>query len=115
MKQQATFTGWDFVNTWNITEGVTYPALVGLSGGTSPTPTPPAASSTEASGVTGNTVATGNTVVALGTAGGMVTIETLDGGSSDDQEDDKSEESTKSGEQKTYEKTGSDKGKNFCN
>ena len=118
MKQQATFSGWDFVNTWDITEGVNYPVLVGLSGPTSPTPTPPAASSTEVSGVTGNTVATGNTVVALGTAGGVVTIETLDQGSSGNQEDDTSDENKKkdkSGEQKTYEKARGDKDKNFCN
>jgi len=25
MRQQATFSGWDFTNTWKITEGVTYP------------------------------------------------------------------------------------------
>lgn len=27
MKQQSTFAGWNFVNTWTITEGVTYPLL----------------------------------------------------------------------------------------
>jgi hypothetical protein len=27
MKQQATFVGWDFVNTWDIEENVTYPFL----------------------------------------------------------------------------------------
>lgn len=27
MKQQATFVNWDFVNTWQITEGVSYPEL----------------------------------------------------------------------------------------
>jgi uncharacterized repeat protein (TIGR02543 family) len=27
MMQQATFSGWDFTNTWEITEGVTYPTL----------------------------------------------------------------------------------------
>jgi outer membrane protein assembly factor BamB len=38
MKQQATFEGWDFVNVWHITEGVTYPLLteplrtIGVSG-----------------------------------------------------------------------------------
>ena len=29
MKQQATFSGWDFVNTWDIEEDVTYPFLRG--------------------------------------------------------------------------------------
>jgi hypothetical protein len=27
MKQQASFTGWDFENTWTICEGVDYPRL----------------------------------------------------------------------------------------
>ncbi|NTW50540.1 MAG: hypothetical protein HGB19_12580, partial [Chlorobiales bacterium] len=27
MKQQATFTGWDFTTIWKITEGVSYPKL----------------------------------------------------------------------------------------
>lgn len=27
MKQQNTFAGWNFINTWTITEGVTYPLL----------------------------------------------------------------------------------------
>jgi hypothetical protein len=38
MKQQATFVGWDFVNTWGITEGATYPVL---SPNPAPAPTPP--------------------------------------------------------------------------
>ena len=29
MMQQATFSGWDFTNTWGIVEGVTYPYLFG--------------------------------------------------------------------------------------
>ena len=28
MKQQATFTGWDFVNSWTIREGIDYPRLL---------------------------------------------------------------------------------------
>ena len=32
MQQQATFTGWDFVNTWLIYEGQTYPLLRSLEG-----------------------------------------------------------------------------------
>jgi hypothetical protein len=32
MKQQATFAGWDFTNVWFITEAVTYPLLVNVSG-----------------------------------------------------------------------------------
>ena len=31
MMQQATFSGWDFTNTWGIVEGVTYPYLLGSS------------------------------------------------------------------------------------
>jgi len=30
MKQQATYVGWDFVNVWNIVEGITYPFLRGI-------------------------------------------------------------------------------------
>lgn len=28
MKQQTTFSGWDFINTWVILEGITYPSLI---------------------------------------------------------------------------------------
>ena len=120
MKQQATFVGWDFVNTWAITESVTYPCIVGnVSPTPPPPPTPPAPSSTAASDVTGNTVATDNTVIALEAAAGGVTLEAVDEGISDDQEGDEARQSDKkdkdSGEQKTYEKTRGDKGKNFCN
>jgi hypothetical protein len=27
MKEQITFSSWDFINTWNINEGVSYPFL----------------------------------------------------------------------------------------
>jgi hypothetical protein len=84
-----------------------------------PAPAPPAPSSTAAPGVTGNTVAIDNTVVALEAAAGMVTLEAVDEGSSDDQKGDEAQQSDKKdkdgGEQKTYEKTRGDKGKNFCN
>ncbi len=33
MQQQATFTGWDFVNTWRIVEGSSYPMLRALTQG----------------------------------------------------------------------------------
>lgn len=33
MKQQATYTGWDFDTVWGIEEGVTYPYLLGLGPG----------------------------------------------------------------------------------
>ncbi|MBU1711861.1 MAG: filamentous hemagglutinin N-terminal domain-containing protein [Proteobacteria bacterium] len=124
MKQQATFTGWDFVNIWGITESVTYPLIIGMSGGTPPSPPPPAPapstpSTTDTAGVTGNSVAAGDTVVALETANVIASVTISEGGSSGNQEDDKSEESTKKdtkrGEQNTYEKTRGEKTKNFCN
>lgn len=121
MKQQATFAGWDFVNTWGITEGATYPFIIGMASAPPPTPTPTSTppSSTETAGVTGNSVATGDTVVALETAAVIASVTISDEESSGDQEDDASEESTKKdkkrGEQKTYEKTLGDKGKKFCN
>lgn len=116
MKQQATFAGWDFGTTWAVAGS--YPYLQAL--GSPPTPTPPAPTSIAAPGVTGNTVAIDNTVVALEAATGAVTLETVDEeGSSDDQKSDEAQQSDKkdkdSGEQKTYEKTRGDKGKNFCN
>jgi filamentous hemagglutinin family protein len=132
MQNQATFVGWDFpppsTNTWTISAGQ-YPlingyAIVGLPDWTPPTPTPPtptppAPSSTAATDVAGNTVATGNTVVAFEATARGVTLETSDEGSSDDQKGDEAQQSDKKdedgGEQKTYEKTRGDKGKNFCN
>ena len=39
MKQQATFSGWDFTNIWNIINGSTYPWLMAL--GIPQFPTPP--------------------------------------------------------------------------
>ena len=125
MKQQATFAGWDFVNTWGITEGATYPFIIGMSSGSPPhrhrlrhlLRLPP--STIDTAGVTGNSVAAGDTVVALETATVIASVTISDEGSSGDQEDDKSEESTKKdmkrGEQNTYEKTRGEKTKNFCN
>ena len=123
MKQQATFAGWDFVNTWGITEGATYPFII-MSSVAPPAPPPPAPapstpSTTDTAGVTGNSVAAGGTVVALETANVIASVTISEGGSSGNQEDDKSEESTKKdtkrGEQNTYEKTRGEKTKNFCN
>jgi filamentous hemagglutinin family protein len=117
MKTEDSFSGWDFATTWGITPGITYPYLLWQSPGADPIPSgadPIPSGIISAQGIIGNSVADGNTAVALGTAGGMVTIETLDKGSSDDEEDDKSDEG-KSGEQKTYEKARGEKEKNFCN
>jgi filamentous hemagglutinin family protein len=111
MKDQSTYTGWDFDTTWGITPGITYPYLQWQLPDTYPIP-PGTATAPEILGnpaIIGNTVATDNTVVALDSVVGVATPETLDEESSDDQEDDRS------GEQKTYEKTQGDKGKNFCN
>ena len=69
MMQQATFTGWDFINVWEITENVTYPWLAPLV-----TPT------TKLIGVSGNlafgTVTTGQTATATMTItnGGAATL-----------------------------------------
>jgi len=41
MKQQATFVGWDFVNVWDIQEGVSYPFLRGVGPPESPQPPEP--------------------------------------------------------------------------
>jgi filamentous hemagglutinin family protein len=123
MKQQATFAGWDFTNTWAITENVNYPWIIGNASLTPPPYTPPpptpAPSSTAAPGVTGNTVAIDNTVVALEAAAGGVTLEAVDEGISDDQKGGEAQQSDKKdkdgGEQTTYEKTQGEKGKIFCN
>jgi hypothetical protein len=128
----GTYVGWDFTppstDTWSISAGQ-YPLINGYAiiappdwaspTPTPPPPTPPAPSPTAAPGATGNTVATDNAVIALEAAAGGVTLEAVDEGISDDQKGDETPQSDKkdkdSGEQKTYEKTRGDKGKNFCN
>jgi filamentous hemagglutinin family protein len=114
MQTPSTFVGWDFGTTWAVAGS--YPYLLALG---SPPPPTPAPSPTAAPGVTGNTVAIDNTVVALEAAAGGVTLEAVDEGTSDDQKGGEAQQSDKKdkdgGEQKTYEKTQGDKGKNFCN
>jgi len=120
MMDQATFAGWDFTNTWNITQGATYPFFrMSAPPGPAPPVTLPTSLTTETESATGNSIASGNTVVALETAAVIATVTISDEESSGDREEDKSEESTKKdkkrGEQTTYEKTLGEKTKKFCN
>jgi len=51
MKQEATFVGWDFVNVWDIQEGVSYPFLRGIGEPPQPPPPPPPPPPNRAKGI----------------------------------------------------------------
>jgi hypothetical protein len=120
MKDQATFTGWDFTNTWNITQGATYPFLrMSAPLGPAPAPAPSTPSTNQPVIETGNSVATTETIVALESSTIVASATVSESESSGDHEEGTSEESTNKykqrGEDKTYEKTQGEKIKNFCN
>ncbi len=124
MKQQATYAGWDFVNTWAITEGVTYPSIVGIAGqppGPVPPPPPPPPPDGESSTTVppaavfeGGNLATANTAVALTTVSESSAAAAGDGGAAQQEEQEQPEDSAE-GERKGDEKQRDDKRTTFCN
>ncbi len=124
MQTQATFVGWDFVNTWFLSAGQ-YPEIVGISEGTAPPPvvpvTPAAGTTTPvttpadaAAGGTG--AAAGNTVTALATVTETAGSPGETGGSSGgDEEDRKKGEERGEGTQQTGDGARGGTGTTYCN
>jgi hypothetical protein len=102
------------VNTWGITEGVTYPFIVGLSSVTPPVPTPPPpAPPIEIQALE---IASRDTVVGLEVAADAGTGEPLgEAASTDGEEETEDGEPEQSGEKTTHEDSRGEKIKNFCN
>jgi hypothetical protein len=126
MQTQATFVGWDFVNTWHLSAGQ-YPEIVGLAEGTAPPPVVPV---TPASGATTSVTtladataasadaAAGNTVTALTTVTGTDgSPEGQDGGGVSGEDEDNIEDRAESGEgtQQTGDGARGGTGTTYCN
>ncbi len=125
MQTQATFVGWDFTNTWELSAGL-YPKIVGLASGTAPPapPTPTAGTTTTSSATTladaaagGTDAAAGNTVTALATVMETAGLpgETGGGTSGEDEENRKEGDERGEGTQKTGDGAGDKKGAVYCN
>ncbi|NPU86277.1 MAG: filamentous hemagglutinin N-terminal domain-containing protein [Syntrophaceae bacterium] len=126
MQTQATFVGWDFVNTWELSAGL-YPKIVGLASGTATpaTPATPTAGTTTTSSIvtlsdataTGSVSAANNTVTALTTLTGTISPEGQGGGVGPGGSEENRKEGDNRGEgtQETGDGTGSKKGTTFCN
>ncbi len=117
MQTQATYVGWDFVNTWQLSAGQ-YPKIVGLAEGTAPPPVVPV---TPAGGGTasvttladaaaeGTGAAAGNTVTAL------ATVTETAGTPGEDEEDRKKGEERGEGTQQTGDGARGGTGTTYCN
>ncbi|MGV8079157.1 MAG: filamentous hemagglutinin N-terminal domain-containing protein [Syntrophales bacterium] len=126
MQTQATFVGWDFVNTWELSAGL-YPKIVGLAEGTAPPPvvpvTPAGGATTSVTTLADATAASadaaaGNTVTALTTVTGTDgSTEGQDGGGVSGEDEDNIEDRAESGEgtQQTGDGARGGTGTTYCN
>ncbi|HOI74663.1 MAG TPA: filamentous hemagglutinin N-terminal domain-containing protein [Syntrophales bacterium] len=117
MQTQATYVGWDFVNTWQLSAGQ-YPKITGLAEGTAPPPvvpvTPAAGTTTSVTTLTdaaaaGTNATAGNTVTAL------ATVTETAGTPGEDEEDRKKGEERGEGTQQTGDGAQGGTGTTYCN